>query len=312
MPELRQPTGTAFAIRDALAWGDLAAIVRASEAAGYAAVFLPEIGARDALVTLAALAGETTDLLLGTGVVPMRSRTPSTIEAAAATVAERSGGRLILGLGTGDAGRGALAELRSQVLALREGLAERGAPRGEAGRPSFAVPPVSIWISALGPRSARLGGEIADGVLLNWCSPERVRMARDEIAAGASSSGRDPDDVTLAVYVRAWAGNEPGADGMRALKRATGQYASYAAYARQFDRLGFGAEAEAAAAAFERGRPDDVPEALVRAVCVIGGEAADRLEAYRNAGARVPVVYPVPAGDAAASIEATLLRLAPA
>ena len=60
------------------------------ETAGYAAVFLPEIAGRDAFVALGALAGETRDLLLGTGVVPMSSRTPPLTAMAAATVQERS------------------------------------------------------------------------------------------------------------------------------------------------------------------------------------------------------------------------------
>jgi len=49
--ELRQPSGTAFAIRDALPWSDLSAVVRAAEGAGYSVLFLPEISGRDALVT---------------------------------------------------------------------------------------------------------------------------------------------------------------------------------------------------------------------------------------------------------------------
>ena len=38
----------------------------------------------------------------------------------------------------------------------------------------------------------RLAGEIADGVLLNWCTPERVRSASSELREGAESAGRDP------------------------------------------------------------------------------------------------------------------------
>ena len=54
-----------------------------------------------------------------------------------------------------------------------------------------------------------------------------------------------------------------------------------------------------------------MPEALVRAVSALGDEARDRIEAYREAGADLPVVYPVATGDAATSIESTLSALAP-
>lgn len=300
-------------MRDALPWPDLAAIVRAAEASGYSAVFLPEITGRDALVTLGALAGETRDLLLGTGVVPMRSRTAFLTAMAAATVHERSNGRLLLGLGTGGAPRGALDELRETVLALRalfggEPVERRGMPAGLALDPGSAIP---IWIAALGPRAMRLAGEVADGVLLNWCTPERVAFARERVAEGAERAGRDPRQVAVAVYVRSWVGQDE-AEARNALKGDAGGYASIPAYARQLAQVGLGAEATAAAAAVRAGRPGDVPDALIEAVCAMGERAAERLEAYREAGADLPVVYPVAVGEAAPSIERTLLSLAPA
>ena len=156
----RQPRGIGFALRDALPWKDLSGIVRAAEPAGYRAVFLPEISGRDALVTLGMLAGETRDLFLGTGVVPMRSRTPLVAAMGAATVHERSGGRLILGLGTGDAGAGALDELRETVGRIRILLEGETLELGD-GPQSLSLPPgspVPIWVSALGPRAMRLAG----------------------------------------------------------------------------------------------------------------------------------------------------------
>ena len=315
MPGLRQPSGTAFAIRDALPWSDLVGVVRAAEDAGYSTLFVPEIVARDAFVMLGALAGETRDLMLGTGIVPMRSRTPLLTAMAGVTVQERSGGRLLLGLGTGDVGRGALDELREVVLAVRVLLSGGSADRKGRSVRLDLVPgaPVPIWISALGPRAIRLAGEIADGVLLNWCPPERVAFAREAIAEGANAAGRDPSEIVIGVYVRCWAGDEADeAEAFLAMQRASGEYASFPAYARQLDQVGLGVEGAVAAEAHRAGRPDLVPEELVHAVCAFGADAAERLETYRAAGADLPVLYPVVvAGDPAASLEATLLHLAP-
>lgn len=310
---MRQPAGTGFAIRDALPWPDLSAIVRAAEAAGFTALFLPEISGRDAMVTLGALAGETRDLILGTGVLPMRSRTPLLAGMASATVHERSGGRLVLGVGTGPPRPNALEELRAYVLTLRSLL--RGGSIGRPGREvRLALAPgsdVPIWISAMGPRAFRLAGEVADGALLNWCPPEWVAVARRAIEEGADAVGRDPTGISLAVYVRSWVGED--LDGaMPALRAAVTEYASYPAYRRQYERVGLGAEAAAAASAFESGRPEESPEALVHAVTAVGDLAHARLSAYREAGADLVVVYPVVVGDPAPSIEATLLALAPA
>jgi alkanesulfonate monooxygenase SsuD/methylene tetrahydromethanopterin reductase-like flavin-dependent oxidoreductase (luciferase family) len=315
--EPRQPRlhGTAFAVRDPFPWPAFSRLVRQGESLGYTAVFLPEIGGRDALVALGELAGETEELRLGTGIIPMSSRKPMLTAMAAAAVHERSLGRLVLGIGTGPAVPGALDRLRELVDALRRLLA--GAPvevKGHTLRLSL-IPdePVPIWISALGPRAMRLAGEIADGVLLNWCTPERVGTATAEIRAGAEAAGRDAADVTVAVYVRAsmGAGDEPS---MRALQAAAGEYASYPAYARQFALMGLGEECRLAATAHAADRPEDVPQGLVRAVALPGDPSAarERLEAYREAGADLPVVYPVATpGDAVGSVARTLIAAVP-
>ena len=318
-----QRGAVAFALRDPLPWPAFAGLVGRAESLGYRAVFLPEIAGRDAFAALAALAGETSALALATGVVAMRSRTPMHTAMAGATVQERSGGRLVLGLGTGPATAGALAGLRSLVVGLRRLLRDGEATIDEHTiRLSLAIPrPPPLWIAALGPSAMRLAGEVADGVILNWCTPERVAEARIEIAEGASAAGRNPADVTIAVYVRAALG-EGRSSSEAALKAAVAEYASYPAYARQFARMGLGDDAEHASRARREGRATDVADRLVEAVCLTGPPAAarERLDRYRDQGADLPVVYPVAgirrrssadAIEEAAEIRQTLEGLAP-
>ncbi len=310
----RQPRGTGFALRDPLPWDAFAGIARSGELLGYAGVFLPEITGRDALAALTGLAGETSELLLGTGVVPMHARERLLTAMGAATVHERSGGRSILGLGTGPPVPGAIHRLREEVRALRALFAgETVVLEGQRERltldPGSRVP---VRIAALGPRAMRLAGEVADGVLLNWCPPERVSFARERIREGAEAGSRDPSEVVVAVYVRACV-EQDRASALDALRAAAGQYAAYPAYARQFASVGLGAEAERAAAAHRAGSATDVPERLVREVCLIGdrADALGGLRAYREAGADLPIVYPVPIGEPAPSILGTLLALSP-
>jgi alkanesulfonate monooxygenase SsuD/methylene tetrahydromethanopterin reductase-like flavin-dependent oxidoreductase (luciferase family) len=309
------PTG--LAIRDPIDWPSLVEVAQTAERTGYRTLLLPEITGRETFSTLAALAGKTEGLGLATGVIPIGARSLPVTAMAAATVHDVSGGRMILGLGTGPAGRGALDRLRSFVLAARQALAGqpiRDERREDVFRLSVGLPqgPPPIWIAALGPRAMRLAGEVADGVILNWCPPERVAFAQERIAEGADAAGRDPAAVTVAVYVRSVVGQERE-HAMPALRTAAGQYASYPAYRRQFEQVGLGNEAAAAAAAIRDGRPDRVPDALIDAVCVVGevGAARSRLRAYREAGADLPVVYPVSVLDAESSIVGTLFALAP-
>ena len=73
-------------------------------------------------------------------------------------------------------------------------------------------------------------------------------------------------------------------------------------------------EAGAAGAAHAAGRLQDVPDALVRAVCLSGetDAARTRLDDYREAGADLPIVYPVATdADPVGSVTGTLRALSP-
>jgi alkanesulfonate monooxygenase SsuD/methylene tetrahydromethanopterin reductase-like flavin-dependent oxidoreductase (luciferase family) len=314
MEDLRQPTATAFALRDPFPWDELSSTVRLGEGLGYRALFLPEITGRDALAAITGLAGETATLLMGPGVLPLPSRDPQLLAMASATAQERSRGRLVLGLGTGPARMGSLAELRAVVVALREALRSGTSALGGRHLTLSLVPdtPPPVWIAALGPRAVRLAGEVADGVLLNWCTPQRVARAVDEVAEGAARVGRDPREVTIAVYIRACLADDAAA-ALGALRAQAGEYACFPSYARQFARMGLGDDADRAAAAVDVGRPQDVSEHLVREVSLLGEPslARGRLEGYRRAGAHLPVVYPVSVGGDRSSVLQTLERLAP-
>src|SRR3990172_6606347 len=256
-PFLRNTTGVA--VRDPLPWSALAEVAESVEETGYAALFVPEITGREAFSQLSALAGVTERIRLGTGVVAMDSRDPVVTAMGAATVHERSGGRMILGIGTGEAGRGALDRLRAVVLAIKALLAGEAVElNGERARLSRALgAPPPVWVSALGPKAMRLAGEVADGALLNWCPPERVAFARDRVREGA--------EAAIGVHGRACVGqDEPAA--LAALREAAGRYASYRAYSRQLADVGLGAEAEAAAAAYREGRAEGGPGTLGRGV----------------------------------------------
>ena len=302
----RPDADTGIALRDPLPWHELEQIVATSEQTGYAALFLPEIGGRrDVFAALTGLAPSAPELTLASGVATIVSRTPLATAMGAVTVAERSGGRMLLGLGTGPARKGALDALRDFVRTVRTLLdgAEVKSARLSLD-PGAAVP---IWIAALGPRAMRLAGEVADGVLLNWCPPERVAFARERIREGAEAAGRDPASIRVGVYVRAAVGQ--GAPGDAGLRMAAAEYASYPSYRRQFEDAGLGKEAERAASS----DGGDVPDALLDAVALRGDAASAlrRLEAFRQAGADLPVVYPVATLEPVSSILGTLFALAP-
>jgi len=298
--------------------------VSAAEATGYTALFVPEIAAREAFTSLTAFAGWTDRVRLGTGVVTTWSRTPPVTAMAAATVHEYSEGRAILGVGSGTAPAGqdpgsALERVRAYVRTVRTILSgETVGPGDPFGADGFRLglelpdgaPP--IWVAALGDRMVRLAAEVGDGMILNWCTPGRVAVAREILDDAAERAGRDPADLTVAVYVRACLGVNR-AVAMEVLGAAAAQYAAMPHYHRQLEGMGLGQEGRAAEAAFRAGRLGDVPESLVRELTVSGGrsEVLERFESYREAGADLVICYPVPALEPVSSIMGTLLAAAP-
>jgi alkanesulfonate monooxygenase SsuD/methylene tetrahydromethanopterin reductase-like flavin-dependent oxidoreductase (luciferase family) len=289
--------------REVLPLEDLVHSVHAAERGGYEAVFVPEITAREAFSTLTLLATRAEHIRLATGVIRIDRRDLRTTALAAATVQEAARGRFVLGVGS----RLPIDSTRTFLTDLRRLLAGETVPGpGGPERLDATSGETPLYLAALGSRMCELAGELADGVILNWCTPERVARAREEIAAGAERSGRDPAAVRVVVYVRT--SLEPDEVATASLREVASEYAAMPTYARQLEAMGLGEEAAEAARS-----PDEVPERLLREVCAWGDRdgALGRLHAYHAAGADVVAVYPVPALDAASSILATVLGVAP-
>ena len=320
-----EPAGrTGVVLRDPVPWRQLVQIVLTAEETGYESVFVPEIAGREAFSALTGFGLSTSTIRLGTGVVTVRARSPVATAMAAGTVHDLSGGRFVLGIGAGsprgDPGGPGPADVVSRYVGLVRRILEGQSvePDELFDSPAFRLelaagqPPPPIWLAALGDRMVGLAGEIGDGVLLNWCTPERVAAARTVLARAAERAGRDPSRLTVAVYVRACLGLDEDV-AMSALKQMAGQYAAIPHYFRQFELMGLGEEAALGAKAYQGGRAEEVPEPLVRATAVTGGRgtALARFREYRDAGADVVLCYPVAALDPISSVLGTVLAAAP-
>jgi 5,10-methylenetetrahydromethanopterin reductase len=169
---------------------DLAA---AAESAGVDAVWVAEGPvARDALVTLSAIAVATSKVQLGTGVVNPHTRHPAQLAASFATLDELSGGRVVCGVGIGardflipigtDVSR-PLATAREMVTLMRGLLAREVVTlegkkfRLDGVRLGFRPvrEGIPIVLAATGPRMCALSGELADGIYLMYGTEAYVR-----------------------------------------------------------------------------------------------------------------------------------------
>src|SRR5206468_917526 len=96
----------------------------------------------------------------------------------------------------------------------------RGSPARRGRCCSRAAP--RIFIAALVPRGVRLAGESVDGVLLNWCTRERVAEGVAEVREGAATSGGDQYHVSVAVYIRACIHGDDANAELEAVQTAAG------------------------------------------------------------------------------------------
>lgn len=165
---------------------------------------------RDAYALLGAAAVRTSRVLLSTGVTNPVTRHPAVLAGAFATLAELAPGRVVLTLGRGESAVRTLGlapattrRLEETVLALRELLAGRPAVwEGREIRMTWQGPHVPVYLAASGPRTLRLAGRVADGVLFQvGAEPQLLRWAIAQVEAGALEAGRTLADLELCARV---------------------------------------------------------------------------------------------------------------
>lgn len=187
--------------------------VRYAEEKGFEAVWQAESRlVRDAIVPMAAYAAVTEKLKVGSGVINNWTRNIGLLASTYLTLDDIAPGRIICGIGAwwdplaknvGIDRKKPLLAMRETVEVLRRLLnMERVTFHGEfhqvdgieldvvhGRREPRDVP---IYIGATGPKMMELTGEIADGVVLNYCVPPKYNeQALERLEIGAKRAGRD-------------------------------------------------------------------------------------------------------------------------
>jgi F420-dependent oxidoreductase-like protein len=208
-------------------------LVREAERLGYEAVWCGEAYGTDAVSPVAWVLAQTRRIKAGTAIMQMPARTPACAAMTAMTLQALSGNRFLCGIGPSgpqvvEGWHGVpfgkpLARTREYIAIIRQ-ILERKAPleyRGEhyqipytgtgatgLGKPLRSIihgdPSLKIYTAAIAPAGLRLAGEIADGTLPFFMSPERAEAilapVRDGIAK--AGGGKSLADFDLAPYVR--------------------------------------------------------------------------------------------------------------
>ncbi|CAN5674644.1 LLM class F420-dependent oxidoreductase [soil metagenome] len=295
---------------------------------GYAVVWAAEAYGSDAATLLAYLAAHTERIDLGAAVFQVPGRSPALTAMTAATLDALSGGRFRLGLGVsgpqvsegwhGVRFDAPLARTREYVDVVR--MALRREPVRHAGEhyplplPGSAGkalrlsmrpvrPALPVYLAAVGPRNIELAGEIADGWLALFLSPEHAAEQLAHVRRGAQRAGRDLTgfEVAATAPLSVAADVETAADAVR------GYAALYLGgmgsrernfYNRLAVRMGYADAAAEVQTLYLAGRQRDaaaaVPLEFLDATSLIGPPArlVDRLRAFAAAGVTTLSVMP--------------------
>jgi F420-dependent oxidoreductase-like protein len=208
-------------------WGagndaDNLAIALEADRLGYAVAWAAEAYGSDAPTVLAWVGARTTRIGLGAAAMQIPARSPAMTAMTAATIDTLSGGRFRLGLGVsgpqvsegwhGVPFSAPLGRTREYVdivrMALRrETVAYQGKhwtlpiPGGPGKALKLTVhpvrPEVPIYLAAVGPKNLELAGEIADGWLAIFFSPEHSGDLLESVRAGRRRAGKGIDGDPL-------------------------------------------------------------------------------------------------------------------
>ena len=248
-------------------WAETAALARDVESAGVSGMLFTETS-QTPWMSMAAAAAAAPTLELSTGIAVAFPRSPMIAASLAWELADNSGGRFRLGLGSQvkahvERRYGAPFDppgprLRDYVEAVRacfrafagqEPLHHEGPYYSLTLLPAAWAPrrhghaDIAIDVSAVGPWMCRMAGEVADGVHVHplHSVPYLERRLLPAVAEGATRAGRSAADFRLTVPVFAVPGDTPE-EQRPLLDRARTQIAFYGAtrnYAFQFEDLGF-------------------------------------------------------------------------
>lgn len=210
----------------------------------------------------------------GVAVVPIQRNPAAVLALAARTAHELTDGRFVLGIGSGNVTEKPIRAVREYVDAVRT-----------------VAPRLQIAIGALGPQMRHLAATHAQGVALNWCTPEQITIDRAQVGP----------ETRLIEYIRVCVDDDVPAARLALAK----QILAYAlmprgsgsrGYPAHFERMGFGTELAELIAQRAKGATDEVlartmPERLIDTFgCYGSGEGAREKFAAMAAGLDLAIV----------------------
>jgi F420-dependent oxidoreductase-like protein len=294
-----------------------------AERLGYSQVWTGESYSTDAVSPAAWILARTTKIKAGTGIMQMPARTPACAAMTVLSLQALSGNRFICGIGPSGpqvvegwhgVRFGKPMQWTKEYIAIIKQILEREKPlefHGDQysipydgpdatglGRPLRSIahgdPNIPFYTASITPAGLRMAGEVADGNLPIFFSPDAPEVVTRPTLEGRKKSGKTMESFDSAPFVRAKLGPDVAAcrDAIRpelALYIGGMGARSKNFYNDMVSQMGFEGQARTIQDLYLDGKKNEaaaaVPDALIDAISLCGPaeRIKDRLEAWKDA-----------------------------
>ena len=309
---MKTDIGVTFGSLGVLGAKKVPTIARQAEEIGFNSFWTVEANGTDAFTLLGAASVAAPKLNLGTGIIPIQLRSPTLAAMSAASLqAINPEAEIFLGVGVSapgilkqhglNAADKPIRMMREYVALLRECFSGdsvsfegdyfstrrfRLGLRLEGKKPK-------IIMAALNPQMLKLGGEIADGVLLNYLPASHVKYSVNKVREGGNAK--------IFAYVHASVSEFEKAQS--SARKDLFNYAMADGYAKMFKEAGFEDEItelrEKQKNKDREGALSAISDKMIQAIDFIGttAEVKDFVDSYAEAGIEHPILMPMPWGE---------------
>jgi len=303
-------------------------LVLEAESLGFDQIWTGEAYSTDAVTPITWVLARTTKIKAGTGIMQMNARTPACAAMTTMTLQMLSGGRFLCGVGPsgpqviegwhGQAFGKPLARTKEYIEIIKKIIAReaplvwesehyqipyKGPGATGLGRPLRSIihgqPGTKFYTASITPNGLRSAGEVSDGTIPIWMSPEQADLVAKPIAEGQKKAGQGKAlaDFDIAPHVKIRVGDdlEKLRDSCRpelALyiggmgAREKNFYNDYAS------AMGFAGEAKKIQDLYLDGKKNEaaalVPDELIDQIALLGTpeRIKDRMQAWKDAASQ--------------------------
>ncbi len=304
---------------------------QSAEELGYESIWAAEGWGANVFVDLDEVVLKTEELRVGTAIANVYSRSPAVLAMGAASLARKSDGRAILGLGASHPGfveglhtvdYEQPVRRSHETIELIRALLEGDEPvdyQGELFSVEGFTPlgeSVPIYNAAMGEANRRATGRVADGWLPFLLPRSKLDGAFETVARAAREAGRDPADITVRPQILSAVDDDPAVaeDPIREfIATYVGRFEAY----RQTIAESFPEATERVAEAWNAGEEETakerIPEEMLRELGIAGTpeQARRQLRELLETDAVDTAVVYVPTGVSEETLDRTMAELSP-